>query len=383
MQRISLAQIQTLSKEKNQPAVSIYMPTRGLEFADNRAYLKRLLSRAREELNRFASYKEKHEALYPAYRLLHDREWWRFVDSGVAIFSSKSNLDAFHLSERPVEEIAVSDRFHILPLLNYLNHRSPFYVLALSAKNNRLLHCDGEDIYELSVPNMPRSIADMDITEDHSLVRSKEKSSKPHLRNALISLREGGKRAIKRGHQDVLENQYLQQVYHAIHGVLANHHEPLVLAGLHKTQALYRKIDHSDYLNKEGLTVNPDRVSNLELRDRARQLLGDYFYEHELNAQSHFLRLSVARPDKIVYGLKNVLSSVYQGRVQTLYVEANAKVWGNIKKSLVELHRHKRGGDADLLDVAAGETVKRQGKVFTLDNSDLPKGVKVAAILRY
>lgn len=383
MQRITPTEIKNLAKTKGQPSVSIYMPTNGADFADNRTSLKRLLSVARSELTGVTSYKEKHEALYPAYRLLHDREWWRFVDQGVAIFSNSKEVKAYQLSTAPKREIVVSDRFHILPLVDHLNQQGSFYVLALSPKNTRLLHCDGEDMYELSVPNMPRSIEDV-IVRDNAMSKPGEKQSqKPRLRNALMALREGGRRAIKRQHQDVLESEYLKQIHNAIKGALASHHEPVVLAGLQRNQSLYRRVDNSNYIHPEGIRANVDRLSNLELRDRARDLLGSLFTQKELAAQSQFLRLSVARPDKVVYGLKNVLRSVYQGRVQTLFVDRDAHQWGLIKRSLVQLHTRRRGGDSDLLDVAASETVKRSGKVFSLESSDLPQGTKVAAVLRY
>lgn len=382
MQRITPSDIQKLTKYKDQPVISIYMPTQGSDFADNRAYLKRLLSAAREELTRFVSYKEKHEALYPAYRLLHDRNWWRFVDAGVAIFSHRDHVFAYHLSEAPKEQIMVSNRFHVLPLVQHLNQRGNFYVLALSAKNTRLLHCNGEDMFELSVPNMPRSVTDVSVRDDYRKVQLK-KGSKPKLRHALVALREGGRRAIKRQQYDAFEMEYLQHIYHAVHGVIARTHEPLVLAGLQRVQSMYRRIDTSPYIFKEGISGNPDRLNNLELRDRARQALGDYFTEGELAAQSHFLRLSVARPEKIVYGLKNVLRFIHEGRVQMLFVDREARAWGKIQRQLVEVHANRLGGDSDLIDVAAGETVRRKGSVFTLEPSDLPLGSKVAAILRY
>lgn len=383
MQRITPKEIQKLAKYKDQTAVSIYMASRGPEFADNRSYLKYLLSSARDELSQFASYKEKHEALYPAYRLLHDREWWRFVDAGVAIFSTKDKVFAYHLAEEPDEAITVSNRFHILPLLKYLNQRGSFYLLALSAKNARLMHCDGEDIFELSVPNMPRSITDVAIREDHVLHHREQHASRPKLRDTLVALREGGKRAIKRQQKDVLEHEYLRQIHNAAHGILSRGHEPLIVAGLQRVVALYRKIDSSSYVYKEPLIANPDRLSNLELRDRARLLLGEYFAKGELKAQSQFLRLSVARPDKVVFGLKNVLKSVYQGRVQAVFVDRDSKKWGRILQSQVELHDKRHHGDTDLLDVAASEAVKRKGNVFTLEPSDLPDGSGIAAILRY
>lgn len=383
MQRITPKEIQKLAKYKDQTAVSIYMASRGSEFADNRSYLKHLLSSARDELSQFASYKDKHEALYPAYRLLHDREWWRFVDAGVAIFSTKNQVFAYHLSEVPEEEIAVSNRFHILPLLKYLNQRGSFYVLALSAKNTRLMHCDGEDMLELSVPNMPRSITDLAIREDHVLHHREQHASRPKLRNTLMALREGGKRAIKRQQKDVLEYEYLKQIYRSVHGMLSTEHEPLVVVGLQRVAAMYRKIDNSPYIYRDSINVNPDRLSNLDLRDRARLLLGEYFAKPELKAQSQFLRLSVARPDKVVFGLKNVLKSVYQGRVQAVFVNRDSRQWGRILQSKVELHNRRHHGDTDMLDVAASEAVKRKGNVFTLEPSDLPSGSNVAAILRY
>ncbi len=379
MHRIRHSDIQTLTEHQNGPAISVYMQTQGNDFADNRAHLKHMLTRAREELTEFATYKDKHEALYPAYRLLHDRQWWQKIDAGVAIFSTKDSLQAYHIAFQPQEQIIASNHFHILPLLESMNHSAAYYILALSTKHSRILMSDGHDIKEVAVANMPGSIDEF----FHSESSDKSQHQHPHLHKALRKLRDGGRRAIQRERQGVTEEHYLRAVHDAVDSFFTNKHAPVVLAGSKKITALYRKLTDVNYLHKEVIAGNPDKMQLMALRNRANGLLDNYFATRELAAQSHFLRLSAASPERIVYGLKAVIQSIYAGRVQTLFVDRSASLWGKVQRSIVQLHKQRFSGDDNLLDIAASETLKRKGAVFTIDQSDLPRNSGLAAILRY
>lgn len=379
MHRLQRSDIQTLTKQQTGPAISIYMRTQGNDFADNRAHLKYLLTKAREELTEFATYKDKHEALYPAYRLLHDRDWWQHTDAGVAIFSTKDVLHAYHVAFEPEEQYVAGNHFHILPLLESMNHSAVYYVLALSAKHSRVLMSDGHDITEVAVPNMPGSIEDFYQSEQSA----KNQHQHPHIHRALRRLRDGGRRAIQRERQGVAEEQYLRAIHAAVDSYFSSKHAPVVLAGSKKSAALYRKLGDVNYLHKESIALNPDKVLLLTIRNRANAALDSYFSSRELAAQSHFLRLSAASPERIVYGLKAVIQSIYAGRVQTLFIDRSASLWGKMQRSIVQLHKRRFSGDDNLIDIAASETLKRKGAVFTIDHSDLPKNTGLAAILRY
>jgi hypothetical protein len=379
MHRISHSDIQTLTEHQDGPAISVYMRTQGSDFADNRAHLKYLLTKAREELTEFASYKEKHEALYPAYRLLHDRDWWERTDAGVAIFSTHDSLRAFHVAFEPHEQIIASNHFHILPLLESMNHSAVYYILALSTKHSRVLRSDGHDIEEVSIANMPSSID----TFVGSEASTKTQHQHPHLHKALRRVRDGGRRAIQRERQGVAEEQYLHAIHDAVDSFFTNKHAPVVVAGSKKVAALYRKLADVPYLHKEAITGNPDKMQLMALRNKANDLLDNYFSTRELAAQSHFLKLSAASPERIVYGLQAVIQSIYAGRVQAIFIDRSATLWGKMQRSIVQLHKRRFSGDDNLLDIAASETLKRKGAVFTIDHTDLPQNSGLAAILRY
>lgn len=380
---VTHSEIQKLSKHKNQPSISIFMNTDGNDFAYNRAKLKYLLSHARSELTKYATYKEKHESLYPAYRLLHDQKWWtNGYHKSVAIFSTIDDIHAYKMADSTDEEFVVSNRFHILPLINKLNHDGSFLILTLSKRNSRLLLVEGDSVRELNIANMPHAIEDALRHKDPERFLQSHAKRRSSLKGKVSSLAFHANIGIK-DREKVETLEYFTQIEKAIKPVLNRQNLPLVLVGLPKVQAIYRKVNSYKKLHDESVTINPDRYSSIELRDKAYHTVAELFMEDEVKAQSQFLRMSVMNPKRVKTGVVDVLSAAKEGKVQTLFVDPTARLWGKLRKTTVEVHKQHRAGDSNLLDIAAAEALEHDGQVYNLESSDLPEGSYAAAILRY
>ncbi len=78
------------------------------------------------------------------------------------------------------------------------------------------------------------------------------------------------------------------------------------------------------------------------------------------------------------------MPAAFAGRVQTLFVARDVEQWGRYDHETTQLllHGKRANGDDDLLDVAAAETLVRDGEIYALDAEDMP-GSPIAAIFRY
>ena len=75
-------------------------------------------------------------------------------------------------------------------------------------------------------------------------------------------------------------------------------------------------------------------------------------------------------------------------RVDTLFVARGVRSWGSYdgEKRKIKLQSDQKGprnGNEDLLDLAAVQTYLNGGKVFVVDQQEVPEGKSLAAVFRY
>ncbi|HET9226644.1 MAG TPA: hypothetical protein VFR31_08250, partial [Thermoanaerobaculia bacterium] len=86
--------------------------------------------------------------------------------------------------------------------------------------------------------------------------------------------------------------------------------------------------------------------------------------------------------------LNEVLPAAHDGRVESLFVARGVRVWGSWDGQGRKLHFQldkdgPRNGNEDLLDLAAVQTYLNGGKVFVVDQQEVPEGKSLAAVFRY
>ena len=79
--------------------------------------------------------------LDPARRLLEDSDFWRNIGSGLAVFAAPEYFRAVRLPLAMPAKVAMGSHFVVQPLLPLLADGGTFFVLAISAKSVRVLHC--------------------------------------------------------------------------------------------------------------------------------------------------------------------------------------------------------------------------------------------------
>lgn len=84
--------------------------------------------------------------------------------------------------------------------------------------------------------------------------------------------------------------------------------------------------------------------------------------------------------------LKETVIAADSGRISTLFVAKGEHVWGTYtpEKAEVERHETKESMDMCLLDLAARKTFLKGGKVFLVEQENLPNSdTKLNAALRF
>jgi hypothetical protein len=385
MDRITIGDLKRLLDLRGGIRVSFFMPTHraGKETQQGPARLKNLLKRAEAELAAWIPRPaESQRLLQPIAELIGSKTFWRDQDAGLALFLSEQDWVCYRLPYAPEEQVVVSDRFYIKPLLPLLMEEGRFYLLTLSQKNVRLYAAGRDSLAPVPLPGVPASLKEALSHVDLQLQELYRPSAS----------RGGGGTGAFYGHgttsgelKDQVE-RFVQQVAKGVRILLADGRRPLLLAGVEPLLAMFRESCDYPYTMDAHLGGNPDSASLAELHRRAWAVMGPWFHRriHESAALfEHRAGTGMASAD-----VAEVLRAAAQGRVDRLFVAKDTDQWGRFDpdSSTVTLHAAREPGDEALLDRCAVETLLHQGEVYAVTAAELPKaarGAPLAAIYRY
>ncbi len=381
--------VRELIEDRGDPRVSIFLPTheRGPETKQDPIRLANLLDEAERDLGNSADGTRITALLEPARRLLKDEDFWLHQSRGLALFLSPDELRVHRVPIELRERVVVSSRFHVKPLLPLLTGDGRFHVLALSQSRVRLFDASRDSIRALDVHDVPASLRDV-VGYDWE-----EQSLQFHAANRGTNAGPGGGAGpgvVFHGQGSPKDDmkpevrKYIQAVDRGILRLLHDRSRPLVLAAVDYVAAIYREL--SKYPNIAGDIVegNPDRRSAEELREAAWKIVEPQFQAARDAATARYRELG-GDSGQTSDELEEIVPAAFAGRIQTLFVARDFEQWGRYEPEAAQILLHggnRQEGDDDLLDVAAAETLVRDGEIYALDAEDMP-GSPIAAIYRY
>jgi hypothetical protein len=369
------------------PRVSIYMPTarKGTETQQSPIRLRKLLNQAEERLKEQGwRWNEIEAILKPAKDLMDEEHFWLHQADGLAIFLGQGIFHKFRLPIQVEEQAMVADHFHLKPLLPVFANDGVFYILTLAENEVKFFEGTRHSVHEVAVEGMPGSMAEALWADDP------EKQQQWHTR-AGMNPEGAGRAAMFHGsgdnsgmevHKTSLK-RYFDKVDAPLHKFLHDKTAPLVLAGVDYLLPIYREANKYNNLVPTGVEGNMEHVRSEDFHEKAWKVVEPIFKQNEEQAKARFHELmgtGLAATD-----LEEVVVAAHHGRVDTLFVALDERVWGTFDPEAltVEITGEQRNGDADLLNLTALQTIATGGTVFAKANGDLPGGNNIAAIYRY
>jgi Bacterial archaeo-eukaryotic release factor family 3 len=386
MSLLSRDEIQSLSQTSGWPCVSIFMPTfRSGDTQQNPIRFKNLLRSAEERLADWGLRNGDSDSfLDPARRLVDDRSFWEHQEEGLALFRSPDVFKTYRLPLALRELSVVEDRFHLKPLFPLLSGEGHFYILALSLKSIRLILASRYDAREVDLGGIPQSFQEAmgHLTRRYSQFQAGT-SSKTVSRMPIFHGHGTGEDDLK---AEIVK--YFQIVDDGLTHleVDVDRDAPFVLAGVEHLLPRYREASKLPNVLDEGLTGNSDGLSAEELRDKAWEIVEPVLLAERRKAADRFGDLrgtGLASTE-----LEEILPAACDGRVDTLFTARGVRVWGSYDPHGRTLRFQKdqerqANGSEDLLDRAAVETFLRGGRVYVVEQQEVPEGYAVAAVFRY
>ncbi len=376
---LSKEELKILLDTKTGYCISIFMPTyrTGAEIQQNPIRLRNLIRRTEDTLSAGnLRHQEIKALLEPVQQLTGNALFWKRQSDGLAIFISTGLFRSYCLPVRFEENIFVSDRFHIKPLISLLRGDEHFYILALSQNSVRLLEGTMHSVKETDVEGIPKSL-DEALSYDEPEKQVRFRAGMPG----------GGGRISGHGAEiaDVKDNilKYFRLIDRGLRSFLKDERAPLILAGVDYLFPIYKDTNTYPHLMDGGVPGNPEGMSMENLHKQAWQIVAPYFQKAENDALSQYRQSSGTG---LTSGdIREVISAAHHGRVGVLFVASGRQQWGTFSPDKGEtiLQQKMERDSEDLLDFAAIQTFLNGGTVFVIPQEKMPGNELLAAIFRY
>ncbi len=370
---------------KVEPCVSLFFPVHrsGAEVRQNSVVLKHLLRSAEEQLAARGTAPDQAAAiLAPIESWIGNPDLWLHPGQGVALFAAPLFFRIFQLEQPPKEAAVVASRFVIRPLLPLLETSGRFYILALSIRHVRLLEADRRGVRALSPPDLPTSMEDA--------LGKMEFYSELQVHSASPSAAVGRRKGIVHGHGDSDEEHfkrdllnYFRKIAEALRHGLTDREAPLVLAAVEEYLPLYQAASDDPRLLATAVHGSPDFTSGEELRQRAWRLVEPKLREERERALERFVNLRGGT--RTSTDLAEIIFAAREGRVETLFVDAQAERWGSFdpERREARVNAERAAGDEELLEGATADTLTRGGAVHAILPNAMPAPTPIAATFRF
>ena len=320
------------------------------------------------------------DLLQPLEELIDDTQFWRHQQEGLAVFRNPDYFAIFH-SPRPLgAHHWLDSRFHVRPLLSFA-HRSPaYYLLQINKDDIALYKADDYAITPIdttgTMPSGIEAVTKYYEFEEQLQGRTAGGGSAIMHTNSNLDNKE----------KDHLLADYFRIVDKTMIDIIGTQNLPLVLASVAYYQPIYREINNYPHLYKDGLTGNFDNVQPEEMHRMAQEMIGDDFEKDKQRRIEMYQNSSGG--DLVSSDVRQLLEAGVTGRIDVLFVQKDAEVWGHFDENTLKatIHKEQRADDESLIDEIALLTLRNGGDVYVMDEINLLENqdsVKATALFRF
>jgi hypothetical protein len=288
----------------------------------------------------------------------------------VVLLGAGGELHAVALPVEATYSVGVGSSFALRPLLGALHRHVRYRVLAVSAKRVAHFEGEGEDLREVPLPGVPKSLSDAlgsELTEKEFRVRGTGRGGGSPSYYSHGAGTDERKLDLVRFHEALAR---------ALGSALGDSSLPIVLAATEEQQSGLRATAKLPALLDEGITGNFDHAGTTELAARSAPLVERWLARRMAESAGAWER--ARNRGKAADLLDDVGAAALAGRVSRLWVDAARELPG----SLDPVTGHVVAGEGDALDALCEVVLARGGDVIPVEAAHLPSPTGAAAELR-
>jgi hypothetical protein len=383
MDLLPLSAFNELLEFRGDRCISMFMPTAraGKDVEQNPIRFKNLLQDIEGQLEDQGMGKmDLEKFLQPLKNLTRDDTFWRKQASGLAVFYHADELLAYRLPLDFDEQVFISDRYYVRPLIPMFVENENFYLLILDLSNMRLLGGTRYPVSEIDPGDTPRDMNEVLVYEDP------EKRLEFH--NTSSPSQKGHKGVFNEHHPEEEEKKDIRRFFHKVDqgvmDVIGDERAPLILIGAEHLLPIYEEVNSYPRLLEGIKQGNPNVLHPQELHQQAWKVMEPVLEEEIQDVIDSYHTLLVR--DQAAHKIEEIVPAAYHGLVDTLLTAKGEHSWGRYDP---ESNTYQRRNPEDthsreLVGFAAAHTLMNGGVVYNLAQQKMPeKAEKAAFIKRY
>lgn len=384
MSMINDQEFKKLANYSNETCVSIFIPTQraGKEVLEekNKKHLHSEWTQVKKKLKEQNVAEEAIDEIgKPIQKLIEDRDFWRHQSDGLAIFSSPDFFESYTLPVNFEAYNYISNEFYVKPLVPAMTGDGKFNILSIQLEDVSFYEASKYSIMPVDIDEITPSRLEERVGFDY-----KEKALQFRTQG------EGGEKTQFHGHggseRDVQVE--IKQFFRAVDQGLKDHLNkeklPLVVVCQDHLFPIYKDANTYNHLIETLVPGNPNDTDMLGIHQKALEIAEPYLNENRDEKIKKYEELS--KTENTTSAVSDIIPAVYQGKVDTLFIENRAEEWGKYHEDemKVEFSDDHQNGNISLLNLAARKTIEMGGKVYLVEHEFMPeKKSKMNALLRF
>ncbi|MRJ47508.1 baeRF6 domain-containing protein [Fundicoccus ignavus] len=289
---------------------------------------------------------------------------------GLALYITQDEIYYYHLGIPVSNLLNVSKAPNLTPLIENYQYSNQYFVLVLNRENIRLFEGDTTSVKEISL--------DDDAPKTLEIALGTEKTG-----GNSASVSAGGGESAMHGHtetskeKEIDRENYFRIVDKFIHeNYTAVRDLPLILFALVDNQAVFRKISKSKFLLPEGIEESGANVNLNQVQDKAIKKNAEIIAKQKEVVFSRFRETTTKY--RIDNQLNDLAMSATEGRIDELIVNK-----GYRQRGIITDQGEYEEVDHDFVKRLITKVIAAKGKVFIVDQDEMPVGINLSARLRY
>ena len=273
--------------------------------------------------------------------------------------------------------MVVENYFHLFPMLRSLQVADQeFYVLALSKKHVRLLHCTRTQCEEVPLgAGTPTSVDEWLAT----YLRVRRRT----MPTGNTRSRASGVGSFNSTQDRDRSDEHIINFFHVINkasvDILRNERAPLVLCGVDYERSMYKDLNSYEHAMAEGVAGSPDGLRGGEMHEQAMKIVQEHFSQPTKKALA--LWEKIAGGERAITSFPDIIKAAFEARIAHLFAAEGAHSMGVFDRNTMQMG--VQGKRDDLVNAAALQTLAYGGDVFIVNPEEVPGGGQLAAITRF
>lgn len=383
MKNLTKKEFENLAEERYSSCVSFYLPTHrsGMEVINEEDQLvfKNQLKTVGEKLEERGWEETNIKAfLQPAKDLLNDSIFWRKQTEGLAIFLSSNSLKYYNLPFQVEPYFHIARRFYLRPLVPAFSGSGKFYVLGLNLHHISFYEGDRQKLKEIHV-------------EDLTPQRMEEVVGYDYKEKFLQFRSQGQGQAVFHGHGEWKGEfkkdeifKFFQEIDKKIVQFIEGKNIPLFVVSQEYLFSIYKKANTYPPLLDDYLDLNPDHINISDLHEKIWNKLYVRFDQERIKKVE--LIHEFHKTPRTSFDLSEIIPAAVHGKVDTLFVQKGAEVWGLFDKSnnSIIVEEAQSDSNTSLINLAVVEVLRNGGQVYEQIAETMPMPyVELNALYRY